>query len=196
MLLTQLDPSGAAREADVPRLLAKLAAPRAIAADYYRNAAPPRSYALVETFQSLEDIPPQADARLAQSGVTFARHICVQVADDVKSRAPAPVLMIVAFCVPPQRCGEVDDWYEVEHAPLLLRAEGWLRARRHHCIASEGNARWTHVALHDLRDLETLDSAERTFARSTEWRARLTRESWFDQAGRWVYERIAPENLS
>jgi hypothetical protein len=33
-----------------------------------------------------------------------------------------------------------------------------------------------------------LDSAERALARSTEWRAQLEKESWFAQAGRFVYE--------
>lgn len=150
---------------------------------------------MIETFESAGQVPRTADAALAQCGLDFARHICAEVADDVKSRDAAPILMIVAFCVPPERCSEVDEWYEIEHAPLLLKAEGWQRARRHHGIASEGNARWTHVALHDLRDLETLNSSERSFARSTQWRARLSRETWFEQAGRWVYERIAPENL-
>lgn len=193
--LIQIDLGEPAAETRAMALLQSLADPTALAADYYRSVEGPPSIALSQTFESLAAIPQRDSSFLADRGLNFARHVTLEVADDAKTLEPAPFLMIVSFCVPDARCTEVDRWYEYEHAPLLLKAEGWLRARRCRAVASEGNARWTHIALHSLRDIETLASKERAFARSTEWRARLEQEQWFQQAGRWVYERVNPENL-
>ena len=71
---------------------------------------------------------------------------------------------------------------------MLLRAQGWLRMRRYEPIHLAGGPRWTHLALHELRDAAVLESEERALARSTPWRAQLEQESWFAQAGRFVYE--------
>ncbi len=98
------------------------------------------------------------------------------------------VLMIVAFNVPIARTDEVERWYRQEHGPMLLRAPGWLRMRRYEPIHAAGGPPWTHLALHELRDAAVLESAERALARSTPWRAQLEQESWFAQAGRFVYE--------
>jgi hypothetical protein len=102
----------------------------------------------------------------------------------------APILMMVAFDVPPEMALEVERWYAEEHIPMLMRAPGWLRARRFEAIRSVGPRRYTSIALHDLRDLAVLDSNERALARSTAWRARLEETAWFQQAGRFVYRRI------
>ena len=83
------------------------------------------------------------------------------------------MLMIVAFNVPTARADEVERWYRQEHAPMLLRAPGWLRMRRYEPMQSAGGPQWTHLALHELRDAAVLESAERALARSTAWRAQL-----------------------
>jgi hypothetical protein len=41
---------------------------------------------------------------------------------------------------------------------------------------------------HELRDAAVLGSAQRALARSTPWRVQLEQESWFAQAGRFIYE--------
>lgn len=102
----------------------------------------------------------------------------------------APVLMVIAFDVPTEAAQEVEQWYAQEHIPMLMRAPGWLRARRYEAIRLVGTRRYTSIALHDLRDLDVLESNERALARSTEWRARLEQTAWFQQAGRYVYRRI------
>jgi hypothetical protein len=94
--------------------------------------------------------------------------------------------MLVAFDVPAGRETEVDAWYDQEHIELLMRAEGWLRARRFKVGDFRGK-RWTSLAFHELRDLTVMDSAERKIARSTPWRAELEKEEWFRSAGRWLY---------
>jgi len=126
----------------------------------------------------------------APSVAGVARYCCVEVQDSGASSEIAPILMIVAFCVPAARAEEVERWYVQEHAPLLLRAPGWLRMRRYQALSCSGRA-WTSLALHELRSLAVLDTPERAFARSTPWRAQLEREAWFGQAGRFVYERIS-----
>jgi hypothetical protein len=197
MLLTQLAPMRAPvdSEARAVDFLASSAARDAASTRYYRSIGRPDSYAMVETFETLQSIEPTFDSSRIDGQFALARHVCVEVADGGSSHAPAPILMIVAFCVPESRRQEVDEWYEQEHAPLLLKADGWLRARRYHTVLSQGHAQWTHVALHDLRDVAVLDSRERAFARSTAWRARLSCDPWFEQAGRWVYERIGAAEL-
>jgi len=197
MVLTQLAPARAPvdSEARAVDLLASLAARGAASTRYYRSIEHPHSCAMVETFETLQSIERVFDSSRTDGNFAWARHVCTEVADDGPSHEPAPILMVVAFCVPESRRQEVDEWYEQEHAPLLLKADGWLRARRYHTILSQGHAQWTHVALHDLSDVAVLDSRERAFARSTAWRARLSCEPWFEQAGRWVYERIGAAEL-
>lgn len=111
------------------------------------------------------------------------------VQDSGPFTGQAPVIMLVAFDVPEAMREEVDRWYVEEHVPLLLRAPGWMRARRYDVEAmGEGSRRFTSLAFHQLADVSVLDSLERAFARSTEWRARLEHGgTWFGQAGRWVY---------
>jgi hypothetical protein len=111
------------------------------------------------------------------------------VQDSGRFDGTAPIIMLVAFNVPAELQAEVDRWYFEEHVPLLMRARGWMRARRYEVTrVADGSPPFTSLAFHHLTDLSVLDSEERAFARSTEWRARLEHEgTWFGQAGRWVY---------
>lgn len=120
-----------------------------------------------------------------------ARYELAQVSDTGLATEPFRAIMLVAFDVPPDRAEEVDRWYEEEHIGLLMKADGWLRARRYRVLAHAGGPRWTSMAFHELRDLTAMDSRERAVARSTEWRARLEREAWFPAAGRGVFRLLA-----
>ena len=117
---------------------------------------------------------------------------CRQVSDSGPSAEVARVLMIVAFDVPAERATMVDRWYDEEHIQLLCRAPGWLRARRYQTVHFSGGLRYTSLALHELRSVSVLDSAERAYARSTAWRAAMQDEPWFVAAGRYVYESVNP----
>jgi hypothetical protein len=111
------------------------------------------------------------------------------VQDSGPFEGHAPIIMLVAFAVPKHLRGEVDRWYVEEHVPLLMRAPGWMRARRYEVTQSGAKMRrFTSLAFHQLADVSVLASRERALARSTKWRARLERGgSWFGEAGRWVY---------
>jgi hypothetical protein len=151
----------------------------------YRLLEQPRSPAIVD-YLPLWNLDRDALAAALPRGV--ARYVCIETQDSGAIDEAHRVLMIVAFDVPAARSDELERWYREEHGPLLLRAPGWLRTRRYEPISITGGPRWTHLALHELRGVEVLDSPERAHARSTPWRARLEQESWFAHAGRFVYE--------
>ncbi|WP_267381426.1 hypothetical protein [Sphingomonas sp. GC_Shp_6] len=109
------------------------------------------------------------------------------VSDSGPAVERAGIVMLVAFDVPPSLTGEVDRWYEEEHIGLLMRADGWLRARRFRVVSCAGGPRWTSLAFHELRDISVMASPERAVARSTAWRAELERGAWFRAAGRGVF---------
>jgi hypothetical protein len=72
---------------------------------------------------------------------------------------------------------------------MLMRADGWLRARRM-CVESFTGAPFTSIAIHELRALEVMNSPERALARGTAWRSMFSAEPWFEASGRWLYRRL------
>jgi hypothetical protein len=152
----------------------------------YRSLERPEDLATVDYLEELWNV--DAVALAAVPGANIARFACIETQDSGPCDEEHHVLMIVAFNVPAARVDEVERWYRQEHAPMLLRAPGWLRVRRYEPIQAAGAPQWTHLALHELRDPAVLESAERALARSTHWRAQLEQESWFAQAGRFIYE--------
>lgn len=118
---------------------------------------------------------------------------CQQVTDSGAKPGLAAAMMLITFDVPVDRNGEFEDWYANEHIPMLLRAPGWLRARRYVVIErSEGAPAWTSIAFHLLSSLDVLDSEERRLARTTPWRARFASLPWFEAAGRFLYRPELP----
>lgn len=138
---------------------------------------------------SLEGPPPfarlVADGGKLDADTDYALEL---MTDTGAVSEPYGALMLVAFDVPAAMTAEVDRWYEEEHIGLLMRADGWLRARRFKVLDHRGKS-WTSLAFHELRDVSVLDSEERKIARSTPWRAELERDTWFQEAGRWVFRR-------
>jgi hypothetical protein len=109
------------------------------------------------------------------------------VSDTGPAVESAGVVMLVAFNVPAELTAEVDRWYEEEHIGLLMKADGWLRARRFRVPSFADGPRWTSLAFHELRDIAVMASPERAIARSTAWRAELEKGGWFRTAGRGVF---------
>lgn len=98
-------------------------------------------------------------------------------------------ILVVGFAVPPEAVDRFDDWYESEHSPLLLQAEGWLRVRRL-MVGSASGGDWTHVAVHDLASLAVLDSPERDAARNGPKRQQFVDLDWYQRSGRWMGHRF------
>ena len=80
----------------------------------------------------------------------FTRFTAERIADMGDSAAHGQFLFAVAFAVPDEKADQFDDWYDAEHAPLLLRASDWLRVHRYRVLNGDGGP-WTHFALHDSR---------------------------------------------
>ena len=138
---------------------------------------------------TLDTLPDVDASPLPPLAPGLVRYRCPMVTDTGAVEQPYGILMLVAFAVPAERKAEVDDWYLNEHIELLMRAPGWLRARRYEVEEQGGEGRaWTHLAFHELRDISVMASEERKIARSTEWRARLETEEWFQTAGRWIFQ--------
>ncbi|WP_174735221.1 DUF4286 family protein [Mesobacillus harenae] len=91
----------------------------------------------------------------------------------------APILYPVMFQVPASREAEFNDWYVEDHVPTLLKNQDWLACRRYRIENGEPE-NWTHIALHYLKNIEVLDSAERKEARKSPWRDKLAKEDWFN----------------
>lgn len=110
------------------------------------------------------------------------------VSDRGDAGTAGSYLLVVGFAVPAAAVGRFDDWYETEHSPLLLEAEGWLRVRRLEVDAAIG-VDWTHVAIHDLAALTALDSPERDAARNGPKRQQFLGEEWYQRSSRWMGRR-------
>jgi len=150
----------------------------------WRALDPLPGAALVEYFAGA------APAPLGAATGASASYSCEELSDTGPGARRAPVLMIVAFDVPPERAAMVERWYAEEHIELLRRVPGWLRARRYAVREWQGAPRYTSLALHELADMRVLDARERAWARSTAWRAVMQDEPWFRAAGRFIYQRL------
>jgi hypothetical protein len=112
----------------------------------------------------------------------------IEVFDSGRTDRQGGYLLAVALTVPDSDVAELDDWYDSEHAPMLLAAPDWLRVRRYR--ASPG-APWTHLALHELANLKVLDSPERAAAREAPKRQAVANSAWYATSVRWLYEAAA-----
>lgn len=105
--------------------------------------------------------------------------------DRGSTEPPGDLLLVVGFAVPEHSLRVFDDWYETEHAVLLLGAADWLRVRRY-VVRSATGIDWTHVAVHDLASLDALDSPERAAARDEPKRQQFLAEKWYQRSSRWL----------
>lgn len=91
----------------------------------------------------------------------------------------ASYALFLLFDVPESDQRDFDDFYELEHAGLLLKCPDWLTCRRYEILASKAD-RCTRLVVHELRDLRALQSEERRRA-MTPWRSRIAAHPWFEQ---------------
>lgn len=143
---------------------------------------------VIEPFDVAHYAPPEFGPQKAAPG---AAHYDLDLASDTgPSSEKWGIVMLVAFNAPDDVTPELERWYEEEHINLLMRAPGWLRARRYRVRSHTGGPPWTSMAFHELSDLSVMDSPERAFARSTPWRAQLEQGAWFQSAGRGVFRAL------
>ena len=140
-----------------------------------------------EAYGRVKNQPSDMTRRMLKDVSGFTRYLCEEIGEQRAAHADASgasaaidgaCLYPVFFQVPEERVQAFDDWYEQDHVPLLLDCPDWLSCRRFR-IRDGDPGRWTHLALHYLRDPRALDSPERERARATPWRARLAAEPWF-----------------
>jgi hypothetical protein len=141
-------------------------------------------------YRRLKSDPSARTARLLGTVNGFTRYICTEISDTGSVDEQGGVLSVVAFSVPAADEDEFETWYAGEHVPLLMKVDGWLRVRRYRTQPGHDGPPWTHLALHELRDLSVMDSPDRAKARATAARDRLARHAWFGQSGRWLYRPI------
>ena len=139
-------------------------------------------------YRELKEQPSARTQRMLSSVSGFTRFTCQQI-HDTGDAGEHSFLAVVAFPVPEEDEARFDDWYDNEHAPMLLEAEDWLRVRRYKVLSGDGGP-WTHFALHELASREVMDSDERQAARQGPKRDALAGRDWFPRSGRWLYERI------
>ena len=135
-------------------------------------------------------VAPEEPVYLGTDTLIRSSYTCDLVSDTGRGADSGCATQIVAFDVPADQTAEVDRWYAEEHMMLLMRVPGWLRARRFRVTSQAAGLPYTSIAIHDLRDMEVMDAPERAAARSTPWRAQLAVERWFEDSGRWLYEKL------
>lgn len=89
---------------------------------------------------------------------------------DRYSPEQATHLLAVWMTLGPNQDEELGDWYRREHAPELLKVDGWLRIRRFELVEGPGPK---FLALHDLEGLGVFDDPQYARARDTPWRDRI-----------------------
>jgi hypothetical protein len=139
-------------------------------------------------YQRLKAEPSERTRRMLGSVQGFTRFTC-DLTSDSGDAGEHSYLAVVAFPVDGADVAQFDDWYDTEHAPMLLEADGWLRVRRYRVRSGDGGP-WTHFALHELAHREVMNAPERQAAREAPKRAALADRPWFSRSGRWLYRRL------
>jgi hypothetical protein len=117
------------------------------------------------------------------AGSTVRDCLAGDVLVDVRGGTGPRHLFVVLFPVPVADLPSFDDWFSSEHAPLLVAAPGWSRAR----LVAPDTGPLTRVAVHDLADLDALDGPERQRAGATAWTGRVFAAEWARGVRRHVY---------
>jgi hypothetical protein len=139
-------------------------------------------------YQGIKGSPSPLTTHMLKNVAAFTRYVGEEISDTGEAE-PGRYLYLVTFSVPDDFLEEFDDWYERDHLPRLMQNPSWLRCRRYG-VADGEPADVTRVAVHELADLAALESPERERARSTPWRARLSKNDWFSSSRYAVYERF------
>lgn len=83
------------------------------------------------------------------------------------------------FTIPAEARPEFARWFDQEHAEMLQRGPDWVMSRRFEIVEYDPEP-YTDMVIHYLNDVAALESDEFAAARSSEWREKLARETWFN----------------
>jgi hypothetical protein len=139
-------------------------------------------------YQTVKTKPSETTREMLGAVSGFTRYIAAEttVRRQTNGRGAAalnaPLVYAVWFEVPETSLADFDDWYDLDHVPLLMGCKDWLMVRRFRVVDGEPT-RANRLALHYLADRSALDSPERAAARQTPWRDRMAALPWF--AGRY-----------
>ena len=167
--------------------------PGFISAMRYKSPAGPHYLAVYELdsadalqspeYRQRKFTPDEPTRRMLQSVSGFTRYVAVDVfalARPEPGLAPldAPVLLCLFLSVPAEHWTELDEWFEREHAPILMSDPDWLMTRRLETISCDPE-RYSHIVLHYLADEQALASDTMARARATDWYRKLAGHRWF-----------------
>jgi hypothetical protein len=96
----------------------------------------------------------------------------------------APLLYTVIFSVADAWQAEFDEWYDVEHIPMIFECKDWSLTRRYRLDRASG---YTHLAIHYIMDARAFDSPALKAARLAPWRAKFLQQSWFTGSEKAIY---------
>lgn len=156
-----------------------------------------------EVAEFLRSAPPTsegfvADAKDGGFGIAAAkaslpnlalREVNVLFTGGTYGAGAGPYLFHVGLAMPTNFRGDFLAWYEQEHLPMLLEAQGWDGCRFVEEPVEKG---LLFHALHQLSDRAALDSDARKRSRATPWFQRLAKNAWFDKGFvRTLYQRYS-----
>jgi hypothetical protein len=170
------------------RLPAHLVTPGCTRASYYTDTDVPVSSLAAYQFATVADLDrvehdpalrPQGDGpdRVVERTFRFERrsYRLLGSYEDQDQDAPppaesAPVLLAVWWEPRLGAEADLDAWYAKEHIPRLLAVPGWLRITRYERAGGTGPR---FLAVHDLADVNAMNSPRHRAATDTPWRTKV-----------------------
>lgn len=146
-----------------------------------------------EEYKRRKLTPDNPTYKMLKSVSGFTRYIATEEysliqSQNVENPLDADLVFCVLFTVPADKHLSFERWFDTEHAPMLLESRDWYCSRRFKIIAHDPEPH-THLIIHYLKGRDVLESSEREAASKTEWRRKLSNESWFKPVTRTYIKR-------
>lgn len=146
-------------------------------------------------YVKIKQHPSERTDKILSSVSLFTRYLAAVCSVHQRQDAPdrpgdSPYILVVAFNAPQEAREDLANWYEQEHAEMLLKAKGWWRCLRLEVVSGEPEP-WTDIAIHELAGPEVLEAPERFESRKTPWSQRLRSQPWFQAGSMIVYRKFA-----
>jgi len=128
--------------------------------------------------------PDAPTKKMLSEVIAFTRYIGDEIGFQVRDglsvddALDAPVILGVFIELPDGAAGEFVEWYQTEHASMVLESPLWRMVRFMKIVDADPNP-FTHMFLHYIESEDALKSDELAAARATEWRNKLAQNDWF-----------------